>query len=583
MKNLKLLIPYLRPYRRNLYTGLFFVLATAAIGLLSPLVIGLAIDSLREDVSPRSLMFYALIMIGISLVRGICQYFHRIILVAMSRRIEFDMGNELFAHLERMHQGFFQKSRTGDIMARATNDLAAVRMICGPAIMYSGNTVFAGIGALAFMFSIHVELTLVAISVMPFLAWATRYFGKRIHVLFNDVQAKFSDISVKVQENLAGARVVRAYVREDTEEEIFEELNANYVESNRHLIRWSATFSPLLQTLLGLSMAAVLWYGGRLLIAGEMTVGDFVAFTLFLTLLTWPMIAIGWVINLVERGTASLVRIRQILDEEPAIRDEAPLIENVDLRGAIQFRALDFAYAKEEEPVLHGIDLEIEKGQTVAVVGRTGSGKSTLLSLIPRLIDPPEGHLEIDGVEIRRLPLADLRQAIAMVPQETLLFSTSIRDNITFGKPDATEEEVARFASLAGLDLDLESFPDGLDTVVGGARHHPLGRPETTRGSGPGHHSQPPDPAARRLPLRRRHRNRRAHLEQPARGSARAYGALGLPPGFDRSAGGLDPGPRPGSGGREGHPRQALGRGRDLCRPLPPPAARRAAGRGLAG
>ena len=467
MNKLKPLFPYLRPYRRSLYAGIFFIVATAAIGLVSPLVIGRAIDLLQEDITRRSLLTYALILVAINLLRGICQYFHRMILVSMSRRIEFDLRNEFFGHLEKMHLGFFQKSYTGDLMARATNDLQAVRMLCGPAIMYGGNTIFAGIGAIALMASIHGRLTLLAISVMPLIAYATRFFGKRIHVLFDRVQGQFSDLSTKVQENLAGARVVRAYVQEDAEEETFGELNHDYVELNRHLIRWSAAFGPLLQTLLGLSLAAVLWYGGRLLISGEITVGDFVAFTFFLGLLTWPMIAIGWVINLVERGTASLIRIRQILDEEPTIRDEGPLIEDADIRGAIRFRGLDFAYEEGQDPVLHDIDLDIQKGQTVAIVGRTGSGKSTLLSLIPRLIDPPEGRLSVDEVEIRRLPLQDLRQAIAMVPQETLLFSTTIRDNIAFGQPEASAEEVARFASLAGLDDDLAAFPNGLETMVG--------------------------------------------------------------------------------------------------------------------
>ena len=467
MYKLKPLIPYLRPYRRSLVVGVFFILATAVVGLLAPLVIGKAIDSLHQDVTRRSLLFYALLLVVISFLRGLTQYFHRMILVTMSRRIEFDLRNEFFAHLERLHLGFFQKSYTGDLMARATNDLQAVRMLCGPAIMYGGNTVFAGIGAIAFMASIHGGLTLVALSVMPLIAYATRFFGKRIHVLFDRVQEQFSDLSTKVQENLSGARVVRAYVQEDAEERAFSGLNQEYVDRNRHLIRWSAAFGPLLQTVLGLALAAVLWYGGRLLLAGEISVGDFVAFTFFLGLLTWPMIAIGWVINLVERGAASLIRIRRILDEEPAIRDQGPLIEDADVRGAIRFQGLDFAYDDGQAPVLHGVELEIEKGQTVAVVGRTGAGKSTLLSLIPRLIDPPEGRLAVDGVEIRRLPLRKLRQAIAMVPQETLLFSTTIHGNIAFGKPEASREEVARFASLAGLDDDLASFPNGLETMVG--------------------------------------------------------------------------------------------------------------------
>ena len=467
MHKLEPLFPYFRRQRKSLVLGILCILATAIIGLLSPLVVGRAIDSLSADVTRRSLLIYGLLIVGISLVRGVFQFFQRTILVSMSRQIEYEMRNDFFQHLGRLHQGFFHKSYTGDLMARATNDLNAVRMVCGPAIMYGTNTIFTGLGCLVFMAAIHLPMTLIAILLLPLIAIATRIFGRRIHVLFESVQEQFSNLSTRVQENLAGARVVRAYVREEAEEKNFEVLSREYVDRNRELIRWNAAFNPFLQGVIGIGLVAVLWYGGRLLIAGEITVGEFVAFNLFLGLLAWPMIAIGWVINLLERGTASLARIQNIMDQEPAIRDGDVLLTDLEIRGAIRFHDLSFAYEPQEAPVLSEVDLDIEKGQTVAVVGRTGAGKSTLLSLIPRLIDPPEGHLTVDGVEIRHLPLATLRQAIAMVPQETLLFSTTIRDNIAFGQPDASEHEVRRVASLAGLDNDLVSFPRGLDTMVG--------------------------------------------------------------------------------------------------------------------
>ncbi|MEM7586618.1 MAG: ABC transporter ATP-binding protein [Acidobacteriota bacterium] len=467
MHKLAPLLPYFGRYRWQLFAGILCILVTAIIGLLSPLVIGRAIDVLRQDVSRQTLTVYGLLLVGLSALRGVFQFLQRRILVAMSRWIEFDLLNEIYAHLQRLDLGFYQKSNTGDLMARATNDLQAVRMLCGPAIMYGTNTIFIGIGALAFMANIHLGLTLVAVIVLPVIAAVTRVFGRRIHVLFDRVQASFSRISTKVQENLSGARVVRAYVQEDAEEEIFETLNQDYVDRNRELILWSAAFHPFLQSLVGFSLAAVLWYGGRILMAGEISVGEFVAFNLFLGLLTWPMIAIGWVINLLERGSASLLRIRQVLDEVPAIRDQEPLIHDASVDGAIRFKNLDFIYPETEKAVLEGIDVEIEKGQTVALVGRTGSGKSTLLSLIPRLIDPPKGGLEIDGLEVKHLPLATLRGAIAVVPQESLLFSTTIRDNVAFGRPEANDEEVLQAVSLAGLDKDLESFPEALDTMVG--------------------------------------------------------------------------------------------------------------------
>ncbi len=467
MHKLRPLFPYFRCYRKYLISGILCIAATAAVGLLAPLIVGGAIDSLHEDVSRRTLAAYGLAIVGLSLVRGVFQFAQRKILVTMSRHIELDIRDQLFAHLARLHAGFYQKSYTGDIMARATNDLNAVRMICGPAIMYGTNTLFTGVGALFFMAGIHLGMTLVAAGVLPLIAIVTTVFGRRIHVLFDRVQEQFSTLSTKVQENLAGARVVRAYVREAAEEEAFADLNREYVDRNRELIRWQAAFHPFLQGVVGLGLAAILWYGGRMLIAGTITIGEFVAFNLFLGLLTWPMIAIGWVINLTERGTASLARIRRILDEEPAIRDREPLVRGVAIRGALDFRRLDFTYEGLERPVLEEIELEVEAGSTVAIVGRTGAGKSTLLSLVPRLIDPPAGRLTLDGVDVRRLPLADLRRAIAMVPQETILFSASIRDNVAYGRPNANEEEVLRAAGLAGLDLDLEGFPRGLDTMVG--------------------------------------------------------------------------------------------------------------------
>ncbi len=467
MSKLRPLFPYFRPYRRYLVAGTLCIAATAIFGLLAPQVIGKAIDALHQDVSRRTLLIYGLVIVGLSLARGVFQFAQRKILVTMSRHIELDLRRELFVQLERLPPSFYQKSYTGDIMARATNDLNAVRMICGPAIMYGTNTLFTGTGALLFMAGIHGGMTLVAACVLPLIAIVTRVFGRRIHVLFDRVQEQYSGLSTKVQENLAGARVVRAYVQEASEERSFARLSEEYVDRNRKLIHWQAAFHPFLHGVVGLGLVAILWYGGRLLIAGTITVGEFVSFNLFLGLLTWPMIAIGWVINITERGTASLARIRRILEEEPAIRDQEPLVRGAEIRGAIRFRELDFAYEAAREPALAGIDLSVETGSTVAVVGHTGAGKSTLLSLVPRLIDPPDGQLTVDGIDIRRLPLADLRRAIAMVPQETILFSTTIRDNIAYGRPEAGDEAILRAAGLAGLDRDLGSFPQGLATMVG--------------------------------------------------------------------------------------------------------------------
>jgi ATP-binding cassette subfamily B protein len=467
IRRLAYLWPYLRPHRGKLVAGFLVIVASVALGLAGPLLIGQAIDAVRLHVARATLLGYAGLIVGLSLAQGVFSYLQRMILVAMSRDIEFDLRNAYFESLERQPQRFFHDHSTGDLMARATNDLQAVRMLCGPAIMYFTNTVVTGLGCLFFMARIHPGLMLLALVTMPLVAVSTSLFGRRIHSLFTNVQESFSDISTRVQESLAGVRVVRAYAREDREEEALDRVNRAYLEGNRRLAFWSTAFHPLLQLLIGLGFAAVLWYGGLLVIRGRITVGEFFSFHLFLSKLVWPMIALGWVVNLAQRGTASLLRIRSILDTRPAIRDEEPLIEPAVLQGEVTFRNLTFSYRPDAEPVLREIDFRTAAGQTVAVVGRTGAGKSTLLSLIPRLIDPPENSLRVDGVDVRRLPLARLRAAVGMVPQETFLFSTTIRENIALGNPEASLEEVAEAARLAGLEPDLAAFPSGLDTVVG--------------------------------------------------------------------------------------------------------------------
>ncbi len=466
LKKLAPLVPYIRPYRGRLALGLGCIATTATFGLLSPLVIGRAIDALGSEVSPRTLAAYGFLIVGLTAVQATFQYTQRLVLVTMSRNIERDMLSELFGHLARLDPGFYQRSQVGDLMARATNDLQAVRMLCGPAIMYGANTVFSGTGAVLFMLSFHRGLTLLVLCVLPFVVLATQFFGARIHVLFSAVQEQFAALSTRVQENLAGARVVRAYAQEEAEQERFKQLSREYVDHSRRLIRWQSTFSPVLQTLLGMAVAAVLFYGGRLMLAGELTVGGFVTFNMFLGKLMWPMIAIGWVINITERGTASLVRVREVLETEPAIHDEEPLVHLPAVRGELGFHRLSFAY-NGAGPVLEDVELAVEAGQTVAVVGRTGAGKSTLLSLVPRMVDPTPGQLTLDGVDVRRLPLATLRGAIATVPQETFLFSTTLGENIAFGRPEASQHEIRRAADLADLGRDLEGFPDGLDTLVG--------------------------------------------------------------------------------------------------------------------
>ena len=465
--NLKALWPFLRPYRNKLWQGLGTIVASVAIGLLNPVLIGRGIDAVRAGAGMGTLAVFAVAMIGVTIVAGTFNYLQRMILVAMSRDIEFDLRNRYFERLELLPQSFFHSHPTGDLMARATNDLQAVRMLCGPAIMYSTNTVLLAIGALVLMARIHLGLTGVALAIMPLVAIATQMFGDRIHRLFEGVQERFSALSAKAQENLSGVRVVRAYAQEEREIDAFGAVNANYVEGNRRLIIWQAAFFPALQGLAGIAMVAVLYFGGKLAISGRITVGEFVTFNTLLARMVWPMIALGWVINLVQRGTASLGRMRAVLEAEPAIKNEPPFAEPARFAGEVRFRNLSFSYRPGLPPALHSISLDVPAGTTVAIVGRTGSGKSTLLSLLPRLLDPPPGTLFVDGVDLRHLPLERLRAEIGIVPQETFLFSATLAENVALGRPDASEAEILEAAELAGLGPDLASFPAGLETRVG--------------------------------------------------------------------------------------------------------------------
>lgn len=466
MNRLLELLPYFRRHRRQMAAGMASSLVEVMLGLAGPIIIGSGIDSLRQSFSAQQMLRYAVVLVGVTLLQGLFSFSKRRILVAMSRDIEFEIRDRFFAHLERMSRAFFQSNHTGDLMARGTNDLQAVRMLCGPAIMYSANTLFTAIGALFFMIRINGRLTLLALCALPFVAVVTKVFGQRIHKFFQHVQEQFATLSTNVQENLAGVRVIRAYAQEDSSQGRFEELNHEYVERNRQLIRWTAAFHPLLQSLIGLGFVAVLWYGGTLVAAGTITVGQFVTYNFFLARLVWPMIAIGWVINLAQRGSASWNRILQILESEPEIAD-IPNCTQEPIKGRLTLDDLSFTYSGQQQPALESIDLDVEAGAVVAIVGRTGAGKSTLLSLLCRLWDPPSGALLLDGVDIRRYCLEHLRRNVSVVPQETFLFSATLAENIAFGRPSALLEEIDRVAGIAGLEEDLDVLPQGLQTRVG--------------------------------------------------------------------------------------------------------------------
>lgn len=468
-KKLDPLTPYVYKYRVQFFWGGLVLLFNNLIWIFFPQVIGRAINDLNQGITQHKIVTYSLVLVAIALAKGVFQFLMRWILIGISREIEFDLRNDLFRHLESLSYSYYQRTRVGDIMARSTNDLNAVRMLLGPAIMYTANTIVFTAGALAFMLKISPRLTMFAFLPLPAASILVQYFGRRIHERFERIQATFSDISARAQENFSGARLVRAYVQEEPEIELFETANREYIARSLKLVRLIGMLWPTLEMLLGLAIILVLWLGGREVLLHRMNVGDFVAYNTYMVQLTWPVIALGWVINIFQRGTASLGRINEIFSERPEVTEDrvAPDLRDVAaIDGDIELRGLTFRYPTGGE-VLSGIDLRIPAGTSLAIVGPTGSGKSTLVSLIPRIYDAAEGSVLIDGRKITDFPLETLRKNIGFVPQETFLFSASIRDNIAFGTENSSDEEVEAAAQAASLSQEIHGFPQGYSTVVG--------------------------------------------------------------------------------------------------------------------
>ena len=475
------LLPFLLVYRRQFLLGLICVVITTAIQLLSPWVLKYAIDDLTVGVTRGKLALYASLLLGIACIGGIFRYLMRQILIGASREIEYDVRNAFFARLQAMPLEYYQARRTGDLMSRATNDLNAVRMMIGPAVMYSANTVLVFVVAILLMLSLDAPLTAMALLPLPFVSLSVWYFGGAIHKRFEAIQEQLSGLSAIVQEALAGVRVVRAYNQERHEIERFREANDEYVRRNRVLIQLQGLFYPSMTLFLGFGSLLVLWLGSRHVIRGELTLGEFVAFNSYLVMLSWPMIAFGWVTNILQRGMASWKRMLEVLDAEAGVGDAEVTTagRQVPLTGVIDIRNLTFTYPGSDRVVLDRISLRIDAGQTVALVGPTGSGKSTLIHLLPRLFNPPPGTVFLDGVDVREIPLDRLRGAIGFVPQEPFLFSDSIADNVGLGvlKPGGAvavpgssgqvDVKLQEAAAVARLDKDIASFPKGYDTLVG--------------------------------------------------------------------------------------------------------------------
>lgn len=458
---------YFRSYKLALTLGVACILASVVCNLYIPLIVGQAIDRNWSTVSWLLLTFSALKVLGASILSGVFLFLQRRILIGVSRKIEYDLRQDFHTHLVDQSQSFFQAHRVGDLMARATNDLAAVRQLAGPMIMYSLQTVFVVVLVLPLMFMISWKLTLMLFVTMPLVSIVVKVFGQQVHVRFEKIQEFFSQITARAQENFTGVRVVRAYAQEGAEIAAFNELNRQYAEKNLSLVRLDALMRPLMQFLIGMGFVLILWVGVPLAIQGEMTVGQFTVFNMYLFRLIWPLIAIGYVVNLYQRGTASLKRMNAIFAVQPAITDAPTVTQKPPINGEIEFHDLTLRYSQTDEPVLRNINLRIAAGQTVAFVGRTGSGKSTLVHLIPRVIEAPENTVLVDGVSVREYPLSQLRSSIGYVPQETFLFSDTLAENIAFGVESATRDRIERAADVAGLTDDINAFPDGLDTLVG--------------------------------------------------------------------------------------------------------------------
>jgi ATP-binding cassette subfamily B protein len=475
------LLPYMKKYWKGYVAGTLAVFCNNGFWIVTPLVIQHIVRALDHGLTHSKILSWCLLLVAVACGKGIFQYLTRWVVIGISREIEFDLRNDLFRHLETLDAGFYQRTRTGDIMARATNDLNAVRALLGPAIMYSANTLVFTAGALFFMTRISPQLTLYAFMPLPVASILVQYFGTRIHERFERIQAKFSDISARAQENFSGARLIRAYAQEEAAIAGFESENLAYIKRSLPLARLMGMLWPTLELMLGLAMVIVLCIGGRKVLQHQIDLGSFVAFNTYMGMLMWPVIALGWVINIFQRGTASMGRIDEIMRQQPTIADDAARITvpaETEIRGEIEFRNLTFAYdrrsqpengvaAKPGEPVLRDVSLKIPAGTSLAIVGPTGSGKSTLVSLIPRIQDSALGAVMIDGRPLHEYPLETLRRQIGFVPQETFLFSTTVRENIAFGLENASDEQIQRAAEISRIAVDVADFPQKYATMVG--------------------------------------------------------------------------------------------------------------------
>ena len=473
MKSLFRLKPYLLKYRKTLIWGLITVFGSNLFTVIQPKLVGEAVDKLKQGIElhrieGNGLFAYAAMIVGLSLISGIFTFLTRQTIIVMSRHIEFDLRNDFLGHIQKLSLSYFQRTPTGDLMAHATNDIGSVRNVVGPGVMYPADTLITFSMTLAMMLWSDWRLTLMALIPLPFVSFAVYHLGKLIHQKFEGRQEQFSKMTMRAQENLSGIRIVKAYVREEYEIGLFHDLSWDYLKRNLVLARIQSLMWPLMFLLVGCSLVVTVYYGGVRVIDGDITIGTLTAFFGYLILLIWPMIAFGWVTNILQQGAASMERIGKILDTVPEIRDGAQTRHDIhDIGGAIEFRDASFTHAGAHAPTLRGINLSIPKGTTLAVVGYTGSGTSTLVNLISRLYDVTGGEVRIDGADVRTIPLDVLRSHIGYVQQETFLFSDSIADNIAYGSDHGTEEAIRIAAEVSQIARDVSEFPAGYQTMIG--------------------------------------------------------------------------------------------------------------------
>ena len=468
LRSLKLILPYISHYKWRYIIGLFSLIVVDVLQIFIPLLLKGYIDGLKTgNKSLHDIYFYPLTIVILAASMIIFRIIWRMNVIGTSRRVETALRDTVYSHLLRLDPEYFANVRTGDLMARLTNDIQAVRMVAGPGILSFTDMVVMGSLSTFAMFRLNVRLAALILIPLPLISITMYIGGKMIHRLFNRAQSIFSDMSAKVRENVDGMRVIKAYVQEDVQIKEFKDINDEYYTTNMKLARISSLIEPFIRFLAGGVVVLVIVYGGNMVIKGELSLGSLVAFVGYLLMIIWPMVALGWVINLFQRGAASASRLLDVLNVEPLVRDEENALDVKDIKGEIEIRGLNFSYKRNKRQVLFDIDLDIKAGSSVAIVGQTGSGKSTLVKLLPRLIEPPKDTIYIDSIDVRNIKLKALRRFMGYVPQDLFLFSDTLKENIAFGSDNVVDKEIYNVSKTAGLWRDISSFPKGLETFIG--------------------------------------------------------------------------------------------------------------------